>query len=232
MDTSSAFGAEPEQLRELLSLGLEDSSEKAACTTSHSFFVEKPGGQIGRYMLLSVLGEDVSKGKLAASILLTMPGTPYLYYGEEIGMLGMKPDENIREPFLWEAAHKDTFRTKWMTPEYSLDTTVEPLSKQMSDEQSIYQLYKKLIQLRNSSSALALGSFEDAPYGNGNLIAFYRSYEESQLLVIHNVGGKKISMQLKPKDEGFNNNLFSTNDETVKEHKVILEANASIILSR
>jgi serine/threonine protein kinase len=57
MDTSSAFGAEPEQLRDLLSLGLEDSSEQAARTTSHSFFVEKPGGHIGRYMLLSVLGE-------------------------------------------------------------------------------------------------------------------------------------------------------------------------------
>ena len=119
-----------------------------------------------------------------------------------------------------------------MTPEYSLDTTVEPLSKQMSDEQSIYQLYQKLIQLRNSSSALALGSFENAHYGNGNLIAFYRSYKESQLLVIHNVSGNQISIRLKPKDEGFNNKLFSTNDETVKEHKVVLEVNASIILSR
>ena len=79
---------------------------------------------------------------------------------------------------------------------------------------------------------MTLGSFEDAHYGNGNLIAFYRSYEESQLLVIHNVGGKKISVQLKPKDEGFKNTLFSTNDETVIENKVVLEASASIILSR
>lgn len=57
MDTSSAFGAEPEQLRELLSLGLEDSSEQTARTTPYNFFVEKPGDHIGRYMLLSVLGE-------------------------------------------------------------------------------------------------------------------------------------------------------------------------------
>lgn len=57
MDTSSAFGAEPEQLRELLSLGLADSSEQTARTTSYNFFVEKPGGHVGRYMLLSVLGE-------------------------------------------------------------------------------------------------------------------------------------------------------------------------------
>ncbi|MCP4262555.1 MAG: protein kinase [Planctomycetes bacterium] len=57
MDTTSAFGAEPEQLRDLLSLGLEDSNEHAARTTSYNFFVEKPGGHVGRYMLLSVLGE-------------------------------------------------------------------------------------------------------------------------------------------------------------------------------
>jgi Tol biopolymer transport system component/tRNA A-37 threonylcarbamoyl transferase component Bud32 len=57
MDANSAFGAEPEQLRELLSLGLEDSSEQAARTTLYNFFVEKPGAHVGRYKLLSVLGE-------------------------------------------------------------------------------------------------------------------------------------------------------------------------------
>ncbi|MFH1882687.1 MAG: tetratricopeptide repeat protein [Planctomycetota bacterium] len=58
MARESAFGAEPEQLRELLSFGLEDSSEQeAAPTASLNVFMEKPGGQIGRYKLLSVLGE-------------------------------------------------------------------------------------------------------------------------------------------------------------------------------
>lgn len=62
--------------------------------------------------VLSALGGDIQKGKLAASVLLTMPGTPYIYYGEEIGMLGMKPDPNIREPFLWNEKGKDQMRTK------------------------------------------------------------------------------------------------------------------------
>ena len=58
MGRESAFGAEPEQLRELLSFGLEDSSEKeAAPTASLGRVFERPGGQIGRYKLLSILGE-------------------------------------------------------------------------------------------------------------------------------------------------------------------------------
>jgi non-specific serine/threonine protein kinase/serine/threonine-protein kinase len=58
MARESAFGAEPEQLRELLSFGLEDSSEKeAALTTSLGTVFERPSGQIGRYKLLSILGE-------------------------------------------------------------------------------------------------------------------------------------------------------------------------------
>ena len=58
MARESAFGAEPEQLRELLSFGLEDSSEKeAGPTASLGAVLERPGGQIGRYKLLSMLGE-------------------------------------------------------------------------------------------------------------------------------------------------------------------------------
>jgi len=59
MDGKSTFGAEPERIDRLLSMGLEDSSSNEAPdpTASLDFFTEKPGGQIGRYKLLSVLGE-------------------------------------------------------------------------------------------------------------------------------------------------------------------------------
>lgn len=51
--------------------------------------------------VMSVLNGDVNEAKLAASILFTMPGNPYIYYGEEIVMNGEKPDEFLREPFKW-----------------------------------------------------------------------------------------------------------------------------------
>ncbi len=39
------------------------------------------------------------QAKMAASLLLTLPGNPFIYYGEETGLEGSKPDEEIREPF-------------------------------------------------------------------------------------------------------------------------------------
>ena len=46
-------------------------------------------------------GMDERKAKLAARILLSLPGVPYIYYGEKVGMLGQKPDEDIRRPMQW-----------------------------------------------------------------------------------------------------------------------------------
>jgi glycosidase len=42
--------------------------------------------------------ENANRAQTAASLLLTSPGVPFLYYGEEIGHTGSKPDENIRTP--------------------------------------------------------------------------------------------------------------------------------------
>ncbi len=100
----------------------------------------------------STLHGDIAKAKLAASILLTLPGTPYIYYGEEIGMLGVKPDRQIREPFIWG---DDNFqKICWTTLINSVAPDVVPLSAQMDDEHSIYNHYKKWIKLRKEHPAL------------------------------------------------------------------------------
>ncbi|MEN8844800.1 MAG: alpha-amylase family glycosyl hydrolase, partial [Candidatus Arcticimaribacter sp.] len=57
------------------------------------------------------LGGSIARAKLAASILLSLPGVPYLYYGEEIGMVGEKPDENIRLPMQWDTTPNGGFTT-------------------------------------------------------------------------------------------------------------------------
>ncbi len=88
--------------------------------------------------LLNELGSDPAKYKQASLILMTMPGAPYLYYGEEIGMLGLKPDENIREPFLWDVKSKDKGRTSWIKPKYTTEKTVTPLAKQKDDPNSYF----------------------------------------------------------------------------------------------
>src|SRR5205807_1158963 len=52
---------------------------------------------------LTQLRGDVARARLAATLLLTLPGTPFIYYGEEIGMTGDKPDPRLRTPMQWSA---------------------------------------------------------------------------------------------------------------------------------
>ncbi len=180
--------------------------------------------------ILSVLGNNIKKGKLAASLLLTMPGTPYLYYGEEIGMPGMKPDPNIREPFLWAPEEQDSIRTHWIKPEYSTKGKVTPLSLQKDDNNSIYRHYRRLIHLRNNSPALTHGTFKNAEYGNGNVLAFYRKSDDEKLLIYHNLSYRQVSLQLSDDDRCFTEELFSNGGKITEAKDVVLEPYSSLIL--
>ncbi|MDZ7604525.1 MAG: alpha-amylase family glycosyl hydrolase [Cyclobacteriaceae bacterium] len=182
--------------------------------------------------IMSALDGDMAKAKLAASILLTLPGTPYLYYGEEIGMLGRKPDPNIREPFLWAESLADSLRPKWIKPEFTHDSSVTPLSIQMADEESLFNHYKTLIHLRNYSKALTFGDLQEAGYGNSSAISYYRNHGEERLLVIHNLTNTPISIQLRDEDTDFTSVIYSNNPDGDRPENgsVDIVANSTIIL--
>jgi len=145
--------------------------------------------------IMSNLNGDINKAKLAASILLTLPGSPYIYYGEEIGMLGMKPDENIREPFIWTSEEIDTSRTKWMAAKYSNDSSVVPVSKQMLDSNSIFNHYKNLIKERNENEILRKGNIVTIPVENSNALAYKRTYKDKSISIFHNLSGEVIVLE-------------------------------------
>lgn len=136
--------------------------------------------------VMSVLNNNTDKAKLAASIMFTLPGTPYIYYGEEIGMKGMKPDPNIREPFLW-SSENDSLRAAWINPEYTTDLTVKALSDQQEDERSIYNHYKNWIAVRKANDALTIGALNPYERQRSGVLMFTRSTSDQELLVIHNL---------------------------------------------
>ena len=141
---------------------------------------------------LSVLDGNSAKGKIAAAILLTVGKSPYIYYGEEIGMLGYKggDDRNVREPFLWTVSPGDSYTTKWYNGTNSTYSTITPLSVQKTDKYSLYNVYKKFIELRNSYPALAYGTLTlptNFDSYSKNFMAFYREYNGQKLIIIHNV---------------------------------------------
>lgn len=126
---------------------------------------------------------SVDECKTAAAILLTLPGTPYIYYGEETGMTGTKPDEDIRQPFIW--SNKDiTKNTSW---ENTLnDKNVVAENVQESNKNSLLNFYKKFISIRNNNEALRDGSFKNIDQGNSNVFAFKRSSEKEEIYTIIN----------------------------------------------
>ncbi|MGF1637405.1 MAG: alpha-amylase family glycosyl hydrolase [Cyclobacteriaceae bacterium] len=179
--------------------------------------------------VMSVLGNDIAKAKQAAAILLSLPGTPYLYYGEEIGMRGMKPDPTIREPFLWDSIDKDTARATWIEPKFTMDESLVPLAMQKQDPNKIFHTYKKLIAIRNHSEALTFGQLEKSPLSSESLMAWYRTYEGKQVLVLHNLSSSQsadISISELNKAEI----LFASHDNMIVEGAVNMPPNSSIFI--
>ncbi|MCV9386527.1 alpha-amylase family glycosyl hydrolase [Reichenbachiella ulvae] len=176
----------------------------------------------------SVLGGAEDKIKLSAAILMTLPGTPYIYYGEEIGMLGMKPDENIREPMLWDKKAKDSMRTTWMESDYSTDSTVTSVAEQLKDPSSILSLYKELISIKHED-LFSLGDINKIETGAKGVLAFSRSYGDQTAYVYHNLSTKEVD--LGDIGEGLQKR-FENGAVVMDGSKVTLGSRASLILIR
>ncbi len=138
--------------------------------------------------VMSALNSDVNKAKIAATILLTFPGVPYLYYGEEIGMSGTKPDEDIRRPMQWTGGANAGFSTAtpWRAP-YKDYTTLN-VASQDADAASLLNLYRQLIHLRSTYPALHNGSLQAVDSKHTQIVAYLREDAEHTFLMVANFG--------------------------------------------
>ncbi len=145
----------------------------------------------------------------AMRVLLTIPGSPFIYYGDELGMKGYRYegtnipgygvvyDEYRRQPFLWGDS---AITTTWLPSDGSNDMTPS-LATQMTDNASLFNQYKEMIQIRKDNPALMYGS-NFAPYkeGNSNLQGYVRHYQyesiEQAVLVLHNLSSSPIEIDL------------------------------------
>src|SRR6185503_5286197 len=90
---------------------------------------------------LSAVGGDVARAKVAATLLLTMPGLPFVYYGEEIGMIGDKPDERLRTPMQWTAAAGGGFTKGKPWEAFQSDSASTTVAAQDKDPRSLLNLH-------------------------------------------------------------------------------------------
>ena len=143
---------------------------------------------------MSELRENVDWAKTAASLLLTGPGVPFLYYGEEIGHVGGKPDENIRTPMQWSDADNAGFTRAtiaWRAPQRNYRNV--NVTAQTDDPDSLLSHYRRLIQTRNAYQALRIGGWQEVEVEDKRIYAFLRHSDEETLLVLINLSDEPIS---------------------------------------
>ena len=138
--------------------------------------------------VMSLLGNDVPSAKLAATLLLTLPGLPFVYYGEEIGMTGEKPDPRLRTPMQWSPRPGVGFTTdhEWEAPQP--DSMTRNVALEDHDPRSLLNLYRRLIHLRKENEALATGRLVPLTTTDTLVAAYLRRADKGSVLVVANLG--------------------------------------------
>lgn len=135
------------------------------------------------------LGGDWGKTRVAAFLQLTLPGLPFIYYGEEVGMTGGKPDELIRRPMSWgprEAHAGFTTGTPWHS--LAPDSAATGVEAQTADTASLLNWYRQLMQWRAQHPVLARGIVTPLVMRDSTLVAWVTRDGDDAALVIANLG--------------------------------------------
>jgi glycosidase len=142
---------------------------------------------------------DAAQLKLAAATLLLLPGRPYLYYGEEVGMAGaatLRGDPQLRTPMSWTA---DPVRAGFTagTPYRVLaaNAATHNAAAQAADPQSILNFYKAMLKLRNTLPSLLGGRYEAAAV-SGQALSWQRRLGDETTVVAINYGRAPVILQL------------------------------------
>ena len=153
-----------------------------------------------------------AQARVAAMLLLTLRGTPTIYYGDEIGMENVPvPPEREQDPVAKTVAGRgrDPQRTpmQWDSSAYAGFSTAEPwlpiaadyetvnVAVEEDDPDSMLALHRRLIALRRAEPALEVGSYTAVP-ATGDVLAYLREGGERRFLVALNLGDQGATLEL------------------------------------
>jgi len=195
-------------------------------------------------------GEDDARMKVLAAMLLTLRGTPFLYYGEEIGMRDIRVRrrdildpigkrywpiyvgrDGCRAPMQWDASPQAGFTDgePWLPihPNYE----IRNVARQSKHEGSLLHFYKKMLTFRRSQPALVKGDFLPLDAGNRSVMAYQRQYIGQKLLVLLNFSAARKNAAL-PAGAQFSPafSSHSHSPDMLLAGRIQLEGNEALIL--
>jgi alpha-glucosidase len=156
----------------------------------------------------------VDQARVAAMLLLTLRGTPTMYYGDELGMQDVRiPPERVQDPFEKNVpgigVGRDPCRTpmQWDDSANAGFSVVEPwlpvadnftesnVESETADPMSLLSLYRNLLRLRKAHPALSTGDYQPIAT-NGDLLAYIRKRSDERFLIALNLGAEPHSLSL------------------------------------
>lgn len=155
-----------------------------------------------RRRLAPLLNGDANRIMLANSILMTMPGTPIIYYGDEIGMgdrIELFDRDGVRTPMQWLPEPKAGFTTAepyapFLEGEYAPEHC--NLSDSKAKANSIYRRTQQMVATRQRLGVFGSGSFEWVDAGNNAVAAYIRAKGNTKVLVLQNMSASASDVRL------------------------------------
>ncbi|MFZ3078087.1 MAG: alpha-glucosidase [Bellilinea sp.] len=160
-------------------------------------------------------GNNDARLKVAAALTITLRGTPFIYYGEEIGMRNIHVSrrfiqDRIGEKYwpIFDGRDKNRSPMQWNANSHAGFTTGKPwlpvhpdhgtrnVEAQRKDPQSLFHFYRQLIQLRKELSALRGGLFQPVTYEPRKLLAYLRQDSEQTVLVVLNFSHRPVRLAM------------------------------------
>lgn len=191
-----------------------------------------------------------AQSRIAAMLLLTLRGTPTLYYGDELGLsdvhippaqvqdprelrepgLGLGRDP-VRTPMPWEASVNAGFSTASPWLALNADWSVRNVAVMAEDPASVLTLYRRLLAVRRAHPALAIGDFMLLD-SEGDVLAYERRHGAQRLVVALNLGGQSQHLEL-PETPGDWRLLLSTRAESllIENNVLLLRGEEGVILA-
>lgn len=147
--------------------------------------------------LWNQLNGDIARYKLVAASYLLLPGTPFIYYGEEVGMArgaGVLSDHNLRTPMSWTADNSG-FSSAAPFRQVSENRALQNVVSQVGVEGSLHSHYKALLALRARLPAIAGGSYE-AAVASGLTMHYQRTLGRDSALIVFNYGNAEAVLSV------------------------------------
>ncbi|MDB5394730.1 MAG: alpha amylase, catalytic region [Rhodospirillales bacterium] len=207
-------------------------------------------GNHDRPRIASRIGEE--QVRIAAMLLLTLHGTPTVYYGDEIGLkqAQIRPDrirdpvelnvpgyalgrDGCRTPMHWDASDHAGFSITESWLPIGKDYRERNVARQRSDANSLFQFYRTLIALRRGSQVLIRGALHSIR-AEGDILTFLREHEQERIAVALNLSAEPatVSRMLDESDTCILLSSFSERRAEILAHSIELGPNEGIILGR